>query len=485
MPTPMTRRAAFRCAASAVSSFMGIALLAACGTGQSVGAATAPASSTAAAVPSAAPVVTSPTTSASAAGSAVASSAAVVARGPDAANVLTFSNPLFQESKAALIAALAKADPSLQANITVFPGQIDQFREKVLALYGGGDVPDAQWLHPSITALMAGGKLVQPVDDLAAKDAQSSLSSFYQAVLDEFRWQGKAIGLPWYSPGYALVYNKDLFARLGLTTPEVLDSQQRWTWDGFAGTLRSLTRPAGGTQGATIGMQAESSNLDWFCAWIWRNGGEIFSADLKQCVMNQPAAADAVQKLSDLYLKDQAFEYSANAKQFPNAFLGGQIGLRQMDKEQVAPARHDLSTAAFALGMAPIYSGPAGRINRMGPLAFGIPREAKNADAGWRWTRFMGGPDAATVLMLAQSTLPVRPDFAKLPAFATSMQPWENGALWLDSMVHGRALVQPANYAQVATLWTQTWTDILARKAVVQTLLDDFVRQANAALAKA
>jgi hypothetical protein len=180
-----------------------------------------------------------------------------------------------------------------------------------------------------------------------------------------------------------------------------------------------------------------------------------------------------------------SMEYSANAKQFPNAFLGGQIGLRQMDKEQVAPARHDLSTAAFALGMAPIYSGPAGRINRMGPLAFGIPREAKNADAGWRWTRFMGGPDAATVLMLAQSTLPVRPDFAKLPAFATSMQPWENGAMWLDSMAHGRALVQPANYAQVATLWTQTWTDILARKAVVQTLLDDFVRQANAALAKA
>lgn len=225
-------------------------------------------------------------------------------------------------------------------------------------------------------------------------------------------------------------------------------------------------------------------NLDWACGWIWRNGGDVFSKDLKTCVLNQPAAVDAVQNVADLYLKYQVVNYKPFAADFQDGFKSGRIGMRQANKETVAPDRHDLADVTFPLGMAPVYKGKAGRINRMGPLGFGVAKGGPNGDSGWRWVRFMGGPRASAILMADKSTLPVQPQYAKLPEFAQSMEPWENKDVWLDSQATARALAQPAAYNDIATLWLDTWNSILAQKGPVKSLLDDLVRQVNSLLAQ-
>lgn len=115
---------------------------------------------------------------------------------PETVKVLSFNNPLFQNAKDHLISALGETDPTLKPDVIVFPGQVGEFREKVLTMYAGGDIPDAQWIHPSITSLMAAQNLTRPLDDFAAKDKTIRLADFYQGVLDYFRWNGKAYGLP-------------------------------------------------------------------------------------------------------------------------------------------------------------------------------------------------------------------------------------------------------------------------------------------------
>jgi multiple sugar transport system substrate-binding protein len=404
--------------------------------------------------------------------------------GPAVATVLSFNNPLFQQAKDDLLGALSDADPQLKPDVIVFPGQIGQFREKVLAMYAGGDIPDAQWIHPSITSLLAGHKLARSLDEFSRRDHETRLTDFYQGVLDYFRWHGTAYGLPWYCGGYAFVFDKSLFERLGVTTPDRLEQQKKWTWDGFVTTLRDLTRGTPGSPERTIGKQNESMNLDWACAWIWRNGGDVFSKDLKTCLLNEPATVDAIQEVADLYLKYQVVNYGPQQSDFPDGFYSGRVGLRQANKEAVAPDRKDLSRATFELGMVPVYQGKAGRMNRMGPLAFGVANDAPNGDAGWRWVRFMGGPRAAAVLMNRKSTLPVRPGFAKLPEFAKSMEPWENKDYWLESQATARALTQPVRYDEIASLWLDTWNAILAQKGTTKSLLDDLVRQVNPLLAE-
>jgi arabinogalactan oligomer/maltooligosaccharide transport system substrate-binding protein len=408
----------------------------------------------------------------------------VAQAGPATATVLSFNNPLFQDSKDDLVRAVAKTDPDLKPDIIVFPGQIAEFRLKMLAIYAGGDVPDAQWIHPSITSLGASKKLTRSLDDLAKRDKLAPLSEFYQGVLDYFRWKGQAYGLPWYSPGYAFIYNKQLFSKMSVTAPDQLEKDGKWTWDAFVSTLRSLTTGTAGSPDRTIGFAAFNMNLDWICATVWRNGGDIFSKDLKKFVLNEAAGVDAIQSVLDLHLKYNAINYGTNTKDFPDAFNSGRIGMRQANKEQTAPARKDLSVATFPLGMVAVPKGKAGRVNRMGPLGFGVAQNGPHGDAGWRWVRFMSGPDAAAVLMAAQSTLPVRPKFAQLPEYAKSMQPYENRDVWLESQATARAMDQPGVYDDIATLWTNTWNDILAQKGTVKSLLDDLARQVNALLAQ-
>ncbi|HET7772179.1 MAG TPA: extracellular solute-binding protein [Chloroflexota bacterium] len=402
---------------------------------------------------------------------------------PVVAKVLLMANPVFTAVQAELTTAQAEIDPNLQLDMSVFPGQIALFREKLVTIYAGGDVPDVQWVHPSVVSLFGSKKLLRPLDDYARKDRDTALSDFYPGVLDYFQWRDVTYGLPWYSPGWVFVFNKELFDRKGVATPDRQEREGKWNWEGFVSTLRSLTSGNQGAPDRTIGSMSHSMALDWACSWIWRNGGDVFSKDAKKCVINEPAAVEAIEGMADLHTRYQVINYGQHMQDFSDGFFSGRVGLRQANKETTAPGENDLVKATFPLGMAPVYKGKGGRVNRMGPLGFGVARDAPSGDAGWRLVRFMAGPRAAGILMNHQSTLPIRPRFAQLPEFGKSMLPWENKDVWLESQSTARSLSQPASYNDVAALWMTTWNDILAQKGTVKSALDDFTRQVNGMLA--
>jgi ABC-type glycerol-3-phosphate transport system substrate-binding protein len=408
----------------------------------------------------------------------------VATSGPTTAKVLIFNNPIFTAAQNDFVAALGQVDPQVKVDYILFPGQINEFRTKMVAMYAGGDIPDAQWVHTSITSLIGSKKLLKPLEEFARRDRSTPLSDFYPGLLDYFRWKDTQYALPWYSTGYALVFNKVLLDRLGVTLPDKLEKDGKWNWDTFLSTLRGATRGTQGSPDRTIGLQPISTALDTICSWFWQNGADVFTKDMKKCIANEPAAVEAMQWYADLYLKYQAVNFgNPTTQDFPDGFFSGRVGVRYAGKGDTAP-EGDLVKANFALGMAPSPKGKAGRINRMGPLGFGVANGGPNGDTGWRWVRFMAGPQAAAILLKRQSTLPVRPKQAQLPEFEKSMLPWENKDTWLESQATARALYQPASYNEIGAIWTTTWADILAQKGTVKALLDDFARQANAMIAQ-
>ena len=413
-----------------------------------------------------------------------ASEAPAAAQGPVTAKILTFNNVIFQTPKDALLAVLPEVDPTLKPDIIVFPGQIGQFRTAALTMYAGGDIPDAQWMHPSITTLMAGRKLVRPIEELAKRDKEN-LKDFYANALEQYAWKGSTYALPWYTTGAAWFFNRQLFERMGVPAPDVQDREGKWNWDGFLSSMRGVTRGLPGDPDRTIGTAAHNANLDWLCAWIWRNGGDVFSKDLKQCVLNQPAAAEAIQGFADLHLKHQVVVYGPHMNDFQGGFQTGRIGLRYAAKSDTSPEEAPFRGIAFPVGTVGTYKGKAGRVNRQAPIAFAAANNAPNGDAGWRWMRFMTSAKAQAVLIARGGTLPIKPGHQQLPEFAKSMQPFENKDVWLESQATARVLQQPTNYDDIATLWNATWTAILGEKGPTKSLLDDFVRQVNSLLAVA
>ena len=401
--------------------------------------------------------------------------------GPATVKVLIFSNPTFTNVQNELVGALGQVDPQVKVDYTLFPGQINEFRIKMVAMYAGGDIPDAQWVHTSITPLIGSKKLLRPLEEFARKDRAAPLSEFYPGVLDYFRWRDAQYALPWYSNGYSLVFNTALLERLGVVAPDRLEKDGRWTWDGFVATVRGATRGTPGSPDRTIGLQPISTSLDVICSWIWQNGGDVFPKDARKCVINEPPAVEALERYAELYLRYQAVNFGGPTTQdFPGGFLSGRVGVRYAGKGDTEAEE----AAGLPLGMAPSPKGKAGRVNRMGPLGFGLAAGAPNGDAGWRWVRFVSGPQAASILLERRSTLPVRPRFAQLPEFARSMLPWESKEVWLESQATARALSYPASYNDIGALWNTTWADVLAQKGTVKSLLDDFARQANAMIAQ-
>src|SRR5205823_3109606 len=157
----------------------------------------------------------------------------VATSGPTTVKVLIFNNPTFTSSQNDMVTALSQVDPQVKVDYILFPGQIDEFRTKMVAMYAGGDIPDAQWVHTSITSLIGSKKLLKPLEEFARKERSTPLGEFYPGVLEYFRWKDAQYALPWYSNGYSMVFNTTLLDRLGVTAPDKLEKDGKWNWDAF------------------------------------------------------------------------------------------------------------------------------------------------------------------------------------------------------------------------------------------------------------
>src|SRR5436305_7127218 len=94
------------------------------------------------------------------------------------------------------------------------------------------------------------------------------------------------IAVPWVMRPFALVYNKDLFQKAGITTPTT-------TWTQFVQDAQKMTDSSAGVYGAEIDP---SDSFDpWKIWWMFAEqmGGSFISQNLKTAQMNSPEAVQA------------------------------------------------------------------------------------------------------------------------------------------------------------------------------------------------
>src|SRR5690348_7273022 len=103
----------------------------------------------------------------------------------------------------------------------------DNTLQKVLTAVKGGSPPDIAYLYGSWAPNVA--QIPQVVDlTQAVKQASVNWNDFYVGERDAATVNGKVIGVPALVDNLAVVYNKKLFAKAGLTPPSA-----DWTWQDF------------------------------------------------------------------------------------------------------------------------------------------------------------------------------------------------------------------------------------------------------------
>jgi len=184
------------------------------------------------------------------------------------------------------------AHPNVTIQITVLENEA--FKTKLTTVMQSGTPPDIfhSWGGGDMNSQVTAGLLKDITPDLDANGG-AWRSSFAPGALAVYGYQGKNYGVPWDMGMVGWWYNKDLFAKAGITDVPA-------TWTDFLADVQKLK--AAGITPISVGEGDK-----WPCMHIWmylatRIGGEpaFDAAYSRKGSFTDPPFVQAFQKLQDL-----------------------------------------------------------------------------------------------------------------------------------------------------------------------------------------
>src|SRR5579884_1611311 len=167
------------------------------------------------------------------------------------------------------------------------------------------------------------------------------------------------IAVPWVMRPFAMVYNKDLFQKAGITAPPT-------TWTQFVEDAQKMTNPSAGVYGAEIDP---SDSFDpWKIWWMFSEqmGSNFLSPDLKTAQMNTPQAVNAVKFWFDWVTTYKIADPASMSWKSPDAiraFDNGKVGMLIMITPTITPTLQK-SAVAGKYAFAPMPTIPYGMQQR-------------------------------------------------------------------------------------------------------------------------
>lgn len=226
--------------------------------------------------------------------------------------------------------------------------------------------------------------LLTPLNDFIKRDNYDT-SNIVPSALEQWNYDGQIYGLTADMGSFHCYFNYDLFAKAGITPPK---PTELWTWDQLAEYAKKLTIKTGDT----VTQWGLATGTDW-CWEIWpnMNGAFAFSEGAKKCVIDDPAAIEAMtfyQKMvytDGSCLKPGATKVSAN-----DLFLGGQLGILIDGTWQVGYLRSKMADMKSKWDVGLLPHGPKVKQPTIPNFTAGwvLPKVAKDPEASWEAIKF-------------------------------------------------------------------------------------------------
>jgi multiple sugar transport system substrate-binding protein len=359
-------------------------------------------------------------------------------------------------------AAFQEARP----HVTLDINEIAFTTDKLLTAVAGGEPPDAAYIHPNDLPAVAAPGAYQNLDEYVRRDKSVDLKAIFPKVLEFFKFGGVLYQLPYHSGPSIIYYNKSLFQRLGVRTPEEYDKAGQWSWrTGWMEAVRLLTQERDGRK--LYGFDGRSG-INFICVPIWANGGEILNKELTESRLHLPQAAEAIQAYADMWSKLAAVPDPANWQTFTQGHIGMVFGFRGMGP-------HYRTITDFEVGMWHNPSGPAGAITRSGPSGYGVVTGAKHPEEGWEFVKNYTATAAQKILFSGGFNVPMTTRKEDLDAFRKDLAPWEHEEVYMEAQDRRlRPLAPlPAKWREINAAWSREWTLIRdGNKAALQAMTE-------------
>jgi len=308
--------------------------------------------------------------------------------------------------------------------------------QKVLTQLAAGTPPDITYFttkqFPSYTSINA----LLELDPYINKDRDINYKDIYPILVEYSIHKSKVYGLPYLFGGMFVAFNKTMFLKKGVKTPDQYEKEGNWTWETLLQVARQLT---GGTgDDATFGFNPPFvTGIDVSNTWMWPFGAEFFDKEMKRSLLTSPQSTTAHQWMGDLYTRHRVAPRPGDLPRIhvDSGRIGMQTGIRLV---WVTFDRAD-----FEKGMAPIPRGPAGRIVRGTPHSSGVLKITRHPEAAYEFVKFLTTADPQRTWMGWPGGVPVRKSIAESGEFEKGLRPWENAAVYRESFKQVRVTRLP------------------------------------------
>lgn len=195
-----------------------------------------------------------------------------------------------------LVADFEKGNPDIKVN-AIYAGNYNDARIKALAaLKSGQPAQTSVMFSIDIYELIEQGAIVAFDDVVKTAEDKAWLNSFYPALMENGKTQGKTWGIPFQRSTIVMYYNKDAFRAAGLD-PESPPA----TWDELVSMGKKLTKKSGGNVEQWGAMIPSTGYPYWmFGALAMQNGQTLMNGDGNKTFFDAPATVQALQYWKDL-----------------------------------------------------------------------------------------------------------------------------------------------------------------------------------------
>lgn len=216
--------------------------------------------------------------------------------------------------------------PNIEVKLE-FIQNADYWTKLPIAIAGGSGPDIYQMTRPSFE-MYAATKQAADLTGILESNAQlkANLDAMDSVLVEDYRYDGIQMAIPYTVESTAIVYNKDMFKAAGLQEPKEIEDT--WTWDDLREMAKQLTIKGDSVSNSQYGFFCDVNKIPSWELMLSR-GKWIFSDDGQECTLADPEIIDAMKPLVAMYVEDEVAPTTdvSNAMSANDLFMTGRIAM--------------------------------------------------------------------------------------------------------------------------------------------------------------
>lgn len=293
--------------------------------------------------------------------------------------------------------AYKKKNPHVNVQFDTIP--FGDYATKLAVQLSGKNPPDIGWMPESLAVPFINSNALADLS-AALQDATYDFSDLSKKAMSLYLKEKEVLGIPFSTSPQLIYFNRDLFAKAGIETPETLFKNGQWTWEKLAESAKIIKEKTGVYGFQTNGKSIYSSdNLFHNLAPLMRAfGTNVWDTNGANCLMNTPAAIDAMTFYHQMVYDHKSAIPPGEQADFSAGGAAMNIGFLSQSAR--------LGDASFKWGIAPLPSGKAGHQSVIGQSSIVVFNASRHKQEAINFVAFMTNKE--NISTMAQFFPPIR-----------------------------------------------------------------------------